>query len=1285
MVSLQFDRTIYCYKIFKDMKNRLQFNRHFPIFSGETRTVGGKQVWISGREQANEWLDKQIKRTDFKPLIGEPIVLRYLDDAGKKQLILAIGKATGTTSAITTQREYHTIDSAELKEGVLAANESAEQALGLASAATKDIANYRVILKNMIGDNGIELLDGNYFDTDDPSGCGLYKVYPGTNFISAATTFAKADYILDQALGATDTKLAGVEEKVNDVEEKLTELSGATTGLGDDVRNLSAGTVSGLEGADAKIEELSGVTASFSSNTQSYLENIIEGAGLSVGEHGAYPDHDDTKYIKDATSLDNADVILDGALAGLSGVTRELSANTIAAIDTAKSEVDGRIDELSAGTVSLSGVTEGLSANTKAYIDNVIGGAGLEPDGTYEHKHDAYFIDDAGSLFEADVLLDAALKQMVDDTTAVIEQLSAGTIQLSADTKSAIDDLSGNTEAAINEVSANTKSAIDKLSADTKSAIDELSANTKTAIDTLSASTKAAIDELSANTKVAIDEVCATTVSYVNTLSANTVAADQALSERIDALEGETISGEKAIAVSKTDGDTKVSLKIKSGEKILAQTTDDGLFSTLNLYYNENDKKIILAGIGNEKIAEVDATDFIKDGMLDDVRVFVATEEDQREHHELVVGETYIGLKFNTDAGKEEVFVSAKSLVDIYTVSATSLDYLTIKGYEIRANVDTETGLASASSVRELQKITSNIISGAGLTNGSEGGYPGHDDTKYIKDATSLDNADVILDGALWSVSGQVLELSAYVATSCVTKDYVDETVETLSGNVINYVDNSVRNLSGDVVSYVNNLSGDVVSYVDNSVRNISGDVVSYVNKLSGDVITYVDDSIQNVSGDVINYVNEVVSGLSGNVVTYVDESIETFSGAVIEYVNNMSAKTEDLTLKFNGELCGVYSPSAATEINIEATGADILLTGYEISTATTKEELAVEPTDTVNEAFGKVQKQIYMNEDAVAEALEGLESGLTVVENQVENNSEDIVNIYEILDNIQSGVSVDVALLSAATVHLSGVTNNITDNVTNLSAETVSILENISVLSSVTSGVVVDVETLKNTSVKGVAYDSQQKLIYLYDKDGEQIGEGVDATDFIKDGMLDDVAIEIISGETYLKFTFNTDAGKEDILIKVSDFAALYTGGDGIDITNDVVSVKLANKGDTDYIGVDGDGLYLSGISEIAENLVVLSGIVEENEYVVSAAINNLNERIVALEETVANLNTTVQNISETLQTITGSNEWFYNKLVAVLEGTEKEIKLTNDATNNKVTVGFADNAVFDGGTSNS
>ena len=96
------------------MKNRLQFNRHFPIFSGETRTVGGEQVWIDGRKQANDWLEQKIKHADFKPLIGEPIVLRYLDNEGNKQLILAVGKATGNTTGDTTRREYHVIDTAAL-------------------------------------------------------------------------------------------------------------------------------------------------------------------------------------------------------------------------------------------------------------------------------------------------------------------------------------------------------------------------------------------------------------------------------------------------------------------------------------------------------------------------------------------------------------------------------------------------------------------------------------------------------------------------------------------------------------------------------------------------------------------------------------------------------------------------------------------------------------------------------------------------------------------------------------------------------------------------------------------------------------------------------------------------------------------------------------------------------------------------------------------------------------------------------------------------------------------
>lgn len=70
------------------------------------------------------------------------------------------------------------------------------------------------------------------------------------------------------------------------------------------------------------------------------------------------------------------------------------------------------------------------------------------------------------------------------------------------------------------------------------------------------------------------------------------------------------------------------------------------------------------------------------------------------------------------------------------------------------------------------------------------------------------------------------------------------------------------------------------------------------------------------------------------------------------------------------------------------------------------------------------------------------------------------------------------------------------------------------------------------------VAYDSQTKRINF--KHGNTIKKYIDATDFIKDGMVDDVEIATPSsgtnaGVSCLVVTFNTDAGKEDIEIPLS------------------------------------------------------------------------------------------------------------------------------------------------------
>lgn len=69
-----------------------------------------------------------------------------------------------------------------------------------------------------------------------------------------------------------------------------------------------------------------------------------------------------------------------------------------------------------------------------------------------------------------------------------------------------------------------------------------------------------------------------------------------------------------------------------------------------------------------------------------------------------------------------------------------------------------------------------------------------------------------------------------------------------------------------------------------------------------------------------------------------------------------------------------------------------------------------------------------------------------------------------------------------------------------------------------------------------------------------------VDATPFIKDGMLDNVAYNAESNT--LTFTFNTDAGKEDVIVELTDILAPYTGKDGerikVEVNGNEISADL-------------------------------------------------------------------------------------------------------------------------------
>lgn len=75
------------------------------------------------------------------------------------------------------------------------------------------------------------------------------------------------------------------------------------------------------------------------------------------------------------------------------------------------------------------------------------------------------------------------------------------------------------------------------------------------------------------------------------------------------------------------------------------------------------------------------------------------------------------------------------------------------------------------------------------------------------------------------------------------------------------------------------------------------------------------------------------------------------------------------------------------------------------------------------------------------------------------------------------------------------------------------------------------EVKADKANAVASAEYVSADTKIYFKDIDGNTISE-IDASDFIKDGMIDDVKIE--GGD--LVIVFNTDAGKERIEIPLTD-----------------------------------------------------------------------------------------------------------------------------------------------------
>ena len=149
--------------------------------------------------------------------------------------------------------------------------------------------------------------------------------------------------------------------------------------------------------------------------------------------------------------------------------------------------------------------------------------------------------------------------------------------------------------------------------------------------------------------------------------------------------------GENAVTVSTADtsNNKTVSLKINSGDKVLSQDTN-GLSATLSIEYDSSSRKLQLKGNNGNLINEIDATAFVKDGMLNDTAVFTASATTQsitfgeketitdpvpkssntHEYSGLTINHHYLAFEFKVDGDDTQPYkyeiLDATDIIDVY-------------------------------------------------------------------------------------------------------------------------------------------------------------------------------------------------------------------------------------------------------------------------------------------------------------------------------------------------------------------------------------------------------------------------------------------------------------------------------------------------------------------------------------------------------------------------------------------------------------------------------------------